>query len=379
MTAEGTVPRAAPDRRPAVRRLPFLALGFASLIAGMFGGFVRLGWISLPVPMEAALAHGPLMVCGFFGTLIGLERAVALGRAWTYVAPAAAGIGGAAALAGAPSPLPQLLVAAASLVLAAASLQVALRHRALYSAVMAAGAVSWVVGNVLWLAGAEMAGIVPWWMLFLLLTIAGERLELRRMLRPERADRALFLAAAALSVAGGIAATLAPESAWLLGLGLVALALWLGRYDVARRTIRQSGLVRFAAACLLSGYAWLGLAGLLMLASPGDSSGSLYDAVLHAFFLGFVFAMVFAHAPIILPAVTRLNLPYRPVFYLHLAALQVSLVLRMVGDLAGLDSARFAGGIGNGLAILLFLVLTADSLRRGRAAGDSQVTSTRPE
>jgi hypothetical protein len=33
------------------------------------------------------IGHGPLMVCGFLGTLISLERAVAL-DAWSYAAPA---------------------------------------------------------------------------------------------------------------------------------------------------------------------------------------------------------------------------------------------------------------------------------------------------
>ena len=40
-----------------------------------------------------------------------------------------------------------------------------------------------------------------------------------------------------------------------------ALAAWLLRYDIARRNARQSGLTRYIALCLLSGYLWLALAG----------------------------------------------------------------------------------------------------------------------
>ena len=36
------------------------------------------------------------------------------------------------------------------------------------------------------------------------------------------------------------------------------------------------------------------------------SAGPRYDAMLHSIFLGFVFSMIFAHAPIILPTITGL-------------------------------------------------------------------------
>jgi hypothetical protein len=59
-------------------RVPLLALAWAALIGALWGGLLRLGW-AWPTPQPSlALLHGPLMVCGFLGTLIGLERAVAL-------------------------------------------------------------------------------------------------------------------------------------------------------------------------------------------------------------------------------------------------------------------------------------------------------------
>ena len=39
----------------------------------------------------------------------------------------------------------------------------------------------------------------------------------------------------------------------LFSAGLLALAIWLLRYDIARRNAQQKGLVRFIALCLLSG------------------------------------------------------------------------------------------------------------------------------
>lgn len=57
-------------------RVPLLALGVLLLLAGLWTGLLRLGW-ELPLLLFASY-HGPLMVSGFSGTLIGLERAVAL-------------------------------------------------------------------------------------------------------------------------------------------------------------------------------------------------------------------------------------------------------------------------------------------------------------
>ena len=91
-----------------------------------------------------------------------------------------------------------------------------------------------------------------------------------------------------------------------LGVVLVLLAAWLIAFDLARVTIRQDRLPRYVAACLLAGYFWLGLAGALI------ALATAYDAALHAFFVGFVFSMVFGHAPVILPAVLRCGFPTIP-------------------------------------------------------------------
>ena len=136
----------------------------------------------------------------------------------------------------------------------------------------------------------------------------------------------------------------------------MAIALWLLRWDIAWRTIRIAGLSRFMATSLISGYCWLFLAGVLWVIYAGDFiAGPLYDAMLHSIFLGFVFVMIFAHAPVILPSVTEASFPFQKTFYVHLILLHVSLLLRIYGDLAELQSARMWGGALNALAIVLFL------------------------
>lgn len=141
-----------------------------------------------------------------------------------------------------------------------------------------------------------------------------------------------------------------------MGLALLAVAAWLTRFDLAWRTIRHPGLPRFMAVCLLSGYGWLTLSALLLLIRWPQSSGFVYDATLHAFFVGFVFAMIFGHAPVIFPAVLGLPARFRWTSYVPLAVLHVSLLLRLLGDLASLPALRLWGTTGNAAAVGLFLL-----------------------
>jgi hypothetical protein len=220
-------------------------------------------------------------------------------------------------------------------------------------------------------AGQGPTRLAPWWIGFLVLTIAGERLELARVLPPHRLALPGFIIAAALLVAGvvaGLARASAPLP--LLGPGLLLLAAWLVRFDVARRTVRTAGLPRFVAVCLLAGYCWLAAAGLLAVAHVADVPGPVHDALVHAVTLGFVLSMVFGHAPIVLPAVLGVALPVRRAFYAHVALLHVSLALRVVGDLdlawseGALGWARPWGAMFNAAAVLVFLVNTATSVAR---------------
>ena len=150
----------------------------------------------------------------------------------------------------------------------------------------------------------------------------------------------------------------------LLGIGAVLMAGWLLRYDIARQTIRQRGLPRYIAACLLAGYVWLGFGGLVALWKGAVYAGPDYATILHAFLLGFVFSMIFGHMPIILPALTGLQLKYTPLFYGPLLLLHAALTYRLYGNLAADLIARQRGGLLNATAILLFLGLVGLTLFR---------------
>lgn len=344
-----------------------MASAVVVLFAALWSGLVHLG---LPLPAGGSglhEGHGPMMVLGFLGTFIALERAVALGEAWAYLAPAAAGAGGLAVLAGAPYGLAPALATLGGLVLVAVFVAVHRIQPSLHNAVLAAGAVCWVVAGGLWLAGWGVPRFVPWLAGFLVLTIAGERLELSRLGGATRGARGLFVAVAGVFAAGLVVSLFAePVGVRLAGVGLVGLAAWLGGYDVARRTIRMRGVTRYMAAALLTGYGWLAVGGGLWVAVGRMGGGPAYDAMLHAVFLGFVISMIFAHAPVIVPAVLGRPLPYRPVLYVPLALLHASLVLRLVGgDAAGDLAAWQWGGVLNEVALLLFIALAAGAVIRG--------------
>lgn len=344
-------------------RLPLLILGFASLAFGVFAGLARMGW---KVPLSSAqlmLLHGPLMVSCFLGTVIGLERAVALGRRWAYLGPLLTGLGGVAILTGFPVTVGAALVTLGSIVLVTGTVTIMLRQRELFMVTMVLGAASWLAGNVLWLAGAAVPGVVALWINFLVLTIAGERLELTRFLPPSVNAKRVFVVILALLLAGSVFSTTAAGS-MIYGAGLLGLALWLLRQDIARRTIREQGLTRFTAACLLSGYAWLTVGSFTLLAA-GNLSGGLYDSVLHAILLGFVFSMVFGHAPIIFPSVMRVKMPFHWTFYVPLMVLHASLLVRLAGDVLAAPGLHNLGGLLNAAALALFILSTISSVVRG--------------
>ncbi len=282
-SARNERPGASPKALRLLLRGVFIAGIAAALLAGVAGGLLRAG-VALPLDgtprwlPPAVLQHAFLMVVALLGTVIGIERAVALKRRFA----------------------------------------------------------------------------------FLVLTIVAERLEMTRLMRRRAAAPLTLGAAVALLLAGAATSAVSPLFGGLLyGLALAALAAWLVAFDIARRTLRAAGLSRYMAVALLLGYAWLGVAGAgWMMAGLGAAAWR--DTALHALALGFVLSMVFAHAPVILPALLRVKLLFGPWFYAPLALLHGSLALRLAGG--ALDPGwRAAGAVGNALAMGSFLLVVIGS------------------
>ncbi len=351
---------------PPLARLPILFLGMLSLVGGIVAGLARLAWDVPHVAGAAAGVHGALMISAFFGTVISLERAVAVGQRWAYLAPALAAVGGAVLLSGGLLSIAQILAIAGSMVMTASSIFVLRRLVAPFTLVLAVATVCWLIGNLAWFASGLINLAVPWWLAFLVLTIAGERLELTRFLPTPPAARQVFYVIIATIVTGATISLWHDSGLKLFSAGLLALALWLLRFDIAWRNARLTALPRFIAICLLGGYVWLAFAGLLGLAGALESGHSLRDSALHALGLGFVFAMVFGHAPIIFPAVARVRIPYHPAFYIPLTFLHASLLLRIAGGLGGEFSLRREGALLNAIALLSFIAGMLISVVRDR-------------
>jgi hypothetical protein len=359
------MPRARPARRP--WRLLFAALVVPVLLASLVGGLLRAG-VAVPLVSDAAWAghavmeHATLMMAGFFGSLIALERAVALKWPPAYAGPVASAGGALLILAG-QAAVGRWAMLAAALIFCVASAMILRRQRAAHTALLLVAAIAWAVGSGLHAWQPDSAAALPWWFAFLILTIAAERLEMTRLTRRHPAALPAFVAIVLALLTG------AAPSGLLFGAALVALALWLFAVDIARHTVRTSGLPRYMAVCLLSGYAWLAVGGTAWIAWQLGLPAR--DAALHALGLGFVFSMVMGHAPVILPALARVKLRFGPWFYLPLATLHGTLAWRLGAGWSD-AAARAQGALGNALAIALFVFTVLGAIAAWRITSASR-------
>ena len=359
-------------------RLAFALAAAVSLVSGIVGGLLRAG-VAVPGDAvwmgHAVLAHAFLMMGGFLGTVIGLERAVAAKAPLALAAPIASALAGVLALLAMPQ-APWLMVVAA-LAFIAANAVVVSRQMALHTVLLLVGAGAWLVGNLLHAWRAQPAAVVPWWFSFLILTIAAERLEMTRLMRRRPGASTALLFALGTLLAGSALFAVSPRAGGVTyGLALLGLATWLLLFDVARRTVRAHGLSRYMAVCLLLGYGWLAVAGLAWIAASLGVPAR--DVALHALGLGFVFSMMLAHGPVILPALARIKLQHGWPFYLPLALLQASLLARLA--LARFDITWLAlGALGNAAAIVLFaLTVVGAALVWRRRHGRRAAADMRP-
>jgi hypothetical protein len=346
----------APSMGAIAARPVFIVLVALALLMGISGGLLRVGVVVGPgTPGEwlgrAALSHAALMICAFLGTVIGLERAVAVKLPVAFLAPLASALGGVCLLLGREAAAGWLMVVAA-LAFTGVNIVVVRRQSAAHTWLLLGSAGTWLAGNVLFAMGQGSAPVLPWWFAFLVITIAAERLEMTRLMRRRPAAPwmlgavlALMIAGAALSAFGGTLGGV------LYGASLVLLAAWLVVFDIARRTVFAQGLSRYMAVCLLGGYAWLAVAGAAWIATAMGLP--LRDVALHALGLGFIFSMMMGHAPVILPAVARVKLQFGGFFYVPLAALHASLAVRLFWGAADVTQ-RATGATFNAAAIALF-------------------------
>lgn len=336
-----------------------------SLLAGLDGALLLLGVWSPVMSTRLSKWHGPLMVLGFVGTVICLERAVALGHRLAYLVPAMSGFGVIVLLALLPFDSARAGLALLTLAqLGLLTIYVPLWRRSHDDAVVIQGAGAFCAAGAaaLLTTGAHVSQIVGWLACYMILTICGERLELSRLtMARNRALSALCLAV----VAALLVSVVSPAIGWrVLGVVLIGLAVWLCRHDVARGGLRRGGQAAYIGTLLMIGYLWLATAGIVCTIQRPPTSRNGYDAVVHSLFLGFTMGMILGHAPIILPAVLQVRLEWTTWFWLPAFLLEASLLVRIgIGDGLDRSAAVQAGGTVNVLSLLTLVAVIATHIQ----------------
>ena len=332
-------------------RIPFMVLALLSLLTGLWTGLVRMGWY-LPVT-DAVAHHGGIMVGGFLGTLIILEKVIPLRRKILFGIPLLTAGAVVAFFFGEPFISMILMIGGSvgAIILFALYLRI---HFERTMVLMLLGACCWLVGNMMLLQTKFYPSAFPWWMGFLVFTITSERLELSKFLPISKKQYTLLFIFLTVFVMG----LLIPFHSFgriVSGVALVGIAVWLLRFDMIRISIKKKELTRFTAVALLMGYVALLLTGVFLITLSNELFA--YDVIVHMFFIGFVFAMIFAHGPIILPGVLGISAkPYHPVLYLWLIVLQNSLILRIFSDVLFSPVWKKISGLTTAAGILLYFL-----------------------
>lgn len=338
-------------KNTAIIIFPFALL---SLFLGIIAGWQRIGW-NFAVSNLAG-DHGALMTGSFIGTLICLERSIAHANKWWKLLPFINGLSIILFL----FHLPQLAYAfliGGSLGLLMLMFNYYKISPTLSHAMLLLGAFTWLTGNLILFNQYSYPMAVKWWMLFLLWTIFGERLELSRLL-PMTVLKKVTLYFIILINGAGVLLPFHWYGNEVFAISLAGLSIWLFAFDMSRHAIKRPGQHRYIGLWLMMGYSWLLITSAWLLFWP--DAPYAYDGALHSFFLGFVLSMIFGHVPIIFPGIFRINISlYHSVLYIVMTLFQLSLAFRITGDALLHNEWRKWGALINGISIALFFIITA--------------------
>ena len=347
-------------------QLPFMMLAIVNLFAGMLAGLIRIGW-DFPVS-SFSVHHGAIMVGGFLGTLILLEKVIPLKKKILFLFPVINALGLLILVPGFYQfGLSFLVIGALGLLLVFLIYLKRQRHDlSIMLMVVAAGCQ--IGGHITLISTQFYPMAFPWWMGFILFIIVGERVELSKFLPVTKQHKTLLVGFMSLFLVG-LCLPFHGIGKYLSGVALILIAIWLMRHDVISIAIKKNGLTRFSGTALLIGCINLLFTGLFLVSLPDIPFA--YDAIVHTFFLGFAFTMIFAHGPIILPGVLGFNVkPYHPLLYVPLISLVISLILRLLADTSVLPYflRLWSGWISVGSIVLYFILLFTFTVRNASHA-----------
>ncbi|WP_152593107.1 hypothetical protein [Bifidobacterium actinocoloniiforme] len=221
---------------PKARVALLLGAGLSAML-GLLAASVRSGLLEVGSPLILADFHGALMIYGFLGSAISLERAAAYrggGRRtvrWCFLAPAFGALGllvvlaftATAALPGCgrlgawARPGAGLCWCASTFLLCLIYLAIWRRQPSIAVLVQFLAALVGLAGALMWTGGVEAFILSPTWLSFPVLSIVGERVELARAVFSEPRLEAGVLALSmltALLLPGQISARLGGTPFW---------------------------------------------------------------------------------------------------------------------------------------------------------------------
>jgi hypothetical protein len=171
-------------------RLPFILLALACLLTGLWTGLSRIGWDIFILPATAH--HGAVMVGGFLGTLISLEKIIPLKKKFLFIIPLLSALSVLFFM------VSQPFISISLLIIASVGLVLVFLHYlrlepSLIYGIMVAGALLWLLGNVMLLTKNFYPLAFPWWVGFVLYIITAERLELMKFLPVSKFQKKKYL------------------------------------------------------------------------------------------------------------------------------------------------------------------------------------------
>ena len=335
----------------------FILLGFGILSGLSRGGAVEGNWF--------AQYHPVIFITGFFGTLISLERAVGLGKIF-FLVPASI-VSGVVLYVFFGKPHMLIL---SSLLFCIPSIFVVRMNKYLFYFLFSS--FLFFLGNFAFvLGGVKSASLLL--VESLVLFILAERIELSRIVKLRKSDIIFFIFAFFLILFGLVFLFLVEMNyterslvgefpLQLVGVSNIMLGFWFLMRDIARRVINIStGITKFSATAVLLAHISLLISGILIL----FGKWRVWGGAIHLISLGFVFSMVFGHAPLIFPQIAKVKPVFSRAFYIPLAMLHMSVLVRVVSEIILLHGIKLISLYLNTASILLFfLVMIGIRLKR---------------
>jgi hypothetical protein len=338
------------------KHILILPVIFISLFYGIFTGLIKMGW-EFPAELNFS-EHGAIMVGSFIGTLISLERSLTLKNKIALLVPLVNSLSIIFFL------LKLNYIAYYFLLIGAIGLiiiyyTIYVKYKTFYTLIMLAGALCYFIGNAVLIKSAFYPSAVMWWFAFIFFTIAAERIELTKFTLAKNANKKIFVLIIMLMLfIAGILIPFHSSGGYIIGISLIGSVIWFMKYDIIKVSIKKTGQFFYSALLLLTGYIWLIITGIFFI--YGVYFGLFYDSALHSFFIGFVFQMIFAHAPLILPIVLKLNLNSVNLFskslYIWYVLLNLSLALRILSSIDIIPLPKLYFGFASGISIIGFFI-----------------------